>query len=102
MDRYTMIVALSGQICGTLLLISLIAAFVARRRKPTAALPTEGLARVESRLAEMQQSLDAVAVEVERISEGQRFATKLLAERGPGSVAETNSIRETVGRGPAR
>jgi hypothetical protein len=33
------------------------------------------------RLAQMQQSLDTMAVEIERISEGQRFVTKLLSER---------------------
>jgi hypothetical protein len=30
----------------------------------------------------MQEALEAVAVEIERISEGQRFTTKLLADRG--------------------
>jgi hypothetical protein len=43
-------------------------------RRP--ALPPE----VASRLERMEQSIDAIAVEVERISEGQRFTTKLLAE----------------------
>jgi hypothetical protein len=33
------------------------------------------------RMAHMQQSIDAMAVELERISENQRFVTKLLAER---------------------
>lgn len=33
------------------------------------------------RLAQMQQSIDAMAVELERISENQRFVTKILAER---------------------
>jgi hypothetical protein len=36
----------------------------------------------------MEQAIDSIAVEVERISEGQRFTTKLLAERTappPGS-----------------
>lgn len=37
-----------------------------------------------SRLERMEQSLDAVAVEVERISEGQRFTTKLLSENARG------------------
>jgi hypothetical protein len=36
---------------------------------------------VQQRLEQLQQSMDSVAVEVERISEGQRFTTKLLAER---------------------
>lgn len=34
------------------------------------------------RLEELVRSIDAIALEVERISEGQRFATKLLVERG--------------------
>lgn len=29
----------------------------------------------------MEQALDSIAIEVERISEGQRFTTKLLSER---------------------
>ena len=36
---------------------------------------------VTARLERMEQALDSIAVEVERISEGQRFTTKLLAER---------------------
>jgi hypothetical protein len=40
------------------------------------ALPHE----VATRLERMEQSIDAIAVEIERISEGQRFTTKLLAE----------------------
>jgi hypothetical protein len=37
---------------------------------------------VTARLERMEQAIDAIAVEVERISEGQRFTTKLLSERG--------------------
>jgi hypothetical protein len=43
-------------------------------------LPTE----VTERLERMEHALDSVALEVERISEGQRFTTKLLSE-GKGS-----------------
>ena len=39
-------------------------------------MPTE----ITSRLERMQQAIDSVALEVERISEGQRFTTKLLSE----------------------
>ena len=35
------------------------------------------------RLERMEQGIDAIAVEVERISEGQRFTTKLMSERAP-------------------
>jgi hypothetical protein len=35
---------------------------------------------VANRLEHMEQAIDAISVEIERISEGQRFTTKLLAE----------------------
>ncbi len=38
------------------------------------------------RLTRMEQAIDSVALEVERISEGQRFTTKLLSERVPESM----------------
>ncbi len=36
---------------------------------------------VTARLERMEQAIDSIALEIERISEGQRFTTKLLAER---------------------
>lgn len=42
-----------------------------------AALPAE----LTHRLSRMEAGIDAMAVEVERISEGQRFTTRLLSER---------------------
>jgi hypothetical protein len=36
---------------------------------------------VVARLQRMEQAIDSIAIEVERISEGQRFTTKLLSER---------------------
>jgi hypothetical protein len=38
------------------------------------------------RLERLESSVDAIAVEVERISEGQRFVTKLLSESQPAPV----------------
>jgi hypothetical protein len=44
-------------------------------------------AELQQRLEHMEQAIDSIAVEVERISEGQRFTTKLLAERNPEAQA---------------
>ncbi|HEX5439096.1 MAG TPA: hypothetical protein VFW98_18225 [Gemmatimonadaceae bacterium] len=41
---------------------------------------------VTDRLERMEQAIDSIAIEVERISEGQRFTTKLLSERGKESA----------------
>jgi hypothetical protein len=37
--------------------------------------------QMEQRFDQLQQSVDAIAVEVERIAEAQRFSAKLLSER---------------------
>jgi hypothetical protein len=37
-------------------------------------------------IRQLQDSVDAMAIELERISEGQRFTAKLLAERSSGSA----------------
>jgi hypothetical protein len=41
---------------------------------------------VAARLERIEQAVDAVAIEVERISEGQRFTTKLLSDRAGEAV----------------
>ena len=46
---------------------------------------------VQDRMSRIEQAVDTIAIEVERMSEGQRFTTKLLAERfgeGVGSSAD--------------
>ena len=49
--------------------------------KPKGASPE--LARTtHEQLERLQQSVDAIAIEVERIAEAQRFSAKLLSERG--------------------
>jgi hypothetical protein len=52
------------------------------RGNDTARVPSD----VSARLERMEQAIDSIAVEVERISEGQRFTTKLLAERSGAAV----------------
>ena len=37
--------------------------------------------RVEERLERIEQAVDAIAIEVERMAESQRFTTRLLSER---------------------
>ncbi len=48
------------------------------RSNAGSAIPIE----MTSRLERIEQAVDAIAVEVERISEGQRFTTKLLSDGG--------------------
>lgn len=41
----------------------------------------------DARLEQIQQSVDAIAVEVERIAEAQRFSAKLLAAREDAPIS---------------
>jgi len=50
-------------------------------RPGRAALPQTDLREIRDGLGQLQQAVDAIAVEVERLSEGQRFTTKLLSEQ---------------------
>lgn len=45
--------------------------------QPPARIPPE----MQAQMQQLIQSVDAIAIEVERISEGQRFAAKMLAEK---------------------
>jgi hypothetical protein len=55
------------------------------RGKPTAGMSVVTRQELEGRIAsessQVARAVDAIAVEVERIGEGQRFLTKLLTER---------------------
>ncbi|HJQ21671.1 MAG TPA: hypothetical protein VJ867_15085 [Gemmatimonadaceae bacterium] len=42
----------------------------------------------DARLERIEHAIDAMAIEVERISEGQRFTTKLLADRARAEPIE--------------
>jgi hypothetical protein len=53
----------------------------------------------QQRLDQLQQAVDTIAVEVERISEGQRFVTKLLSDRvalGPGAAEAVRVPRKAA------
>ena len=70
-------------IIGVTISISMIAAAIAkmvaaRRSKD---LPNASIEQIDQRLERMEQAIDAMATEVERVSEGQRFTSRLLAER---------------------
>ena len=66
--------------------LALLGAYLATRLAPrryARALPHE----LSDRLTRLEQSVDAVAIEVERIGEGQRFMTRLFTEKGTPRAA---------------
>jgi hypothetical protein len=49
--------------------------------------PTAMITETAQRLERLEHSVDAIAVEIERVSEGQRFVTQLLSESAPALPA---------------
>jgi len=74
-----------------------------RTGSAVAAIPAE----VMERLRAIEQSTEAIAVEVERIGEGQRFMSRLFSERGDAraiaeGAAQELAVRERVPKNSAR
>jgi hypothetical protein len=66
------------------LFVAVVAAFRRfRRRKQKPARKTELAGDSTQRLERLEQGMEAIAIEIERVSEGQRFVTKLLSEAAP-------------------
>jgi hypothetical protein len=87
-DVYSFAIVMSvivGSI-GALAVIGTMVMYAFRRSKRPVALPQQNY---DDRFAQLQQSVDAIAVEVERIAEGQRFSAKLLSDG-----ARANAVME--------
>ena len=65
------------------------------RRANKPAIPPQALTETAQRLERLESSVDAIAIEIERISEGQRFVTKLLSD-GQAAPALAPGAADTV------
>jgi hypothetical protein len=76
---------------GAFAMITTIVTTVIKSRERMRAMDREtllpGNGDTSLRLERIEQAIEAMAVEVERISEGQRFVTRLLAERSKEGAA---------------
>jgi hypothetical protein len=59
---------------------------------------TRGVTVDDERMTRLEQAVESIALEVERISEGQRFTTKLLADRAQAEPMRSVSPAEPIRR----
>ena len=82
----------AGLHVGLALLAACLAWWLVARRAAPAVWPEAEAPAVPSaltsRLTHLEQSVDAVAIEVERIGEGQRYMTRLFTEHGPPPASD--------------
>ena len=95
MDRWILeeIMVFAGLMATLGCLTKIILTVINRRR---AVLKEGSIATIDEmaqRLARIEQAVDATAVEVERISEAQRFTTKLLVDKGHSNAVESNRAK---------
>jgi hypothetical protein len=75
-----------GTVFSGIALVIISIAYARRLWKSTAKVVSQIPAALETRLTRFEQSMDAIAIEIERVSEGQRFLTKVLSEQTPRSI----------------
>lgn len=81
---------------GTLVAIVAIVWMVLNRNRGRAQAGPNNSAELAARMARIENAIESVAVEVERISEGQRFTSKLIAEGV--AVPVVAGARDEIGR----
>jgi hypothetical protein len=78
----------TGTVFSGIALVIVALAYARRLWRGTTKVVTQIPAAFEARFAHFEQSIDAVAIEIERVSEGQRFLTKVLTEQIPRALGE--------------
>ena len=58
--------------------------------------PPAAFTETAQRMERLEQSIDAIALEIERVSEGQRFVTKLLSDAQPGLIGSGQRAPDSV------
>ncbi len=82
---------------AVLTLVGVAAHWIVERTNRLSQRPHENLPADDARLQRLEHAVEAVAIEVERLGEGQRFVTKLLTEKaGDVRPAELPSQRGRV------
>jgi hypothetical protein len=85
-------VAIIGTTFAGIAMVILAVAWARRLWKGASKVVSQIPAALEARLTRFEQSIDTIAIEVERVSEGQRVLTKVLSEQNP----------RAIGAGPAQ
>ena len=55
--------------------------------------PPRGLEEISGKVERINQAVEAISIEVERIGESQRFLTKVLSEKEPARIEKASSSR---------
>jgi hypothetical protein len=87
----------------TLFVLAPLAVSISRGIWRRGSLPRQSSSPADAqRLARMEQAMEAIAIEIERVSEGQRFVTRLLSEQRAGAPLAAGQPAKDAARIPAK
>lgn len=101
MNNAASLIGLAAVVSSVALLVHVIAAAWSRRQRADRAWwPERDTARLigalQDQVTRVERTLEAQAIDLERLAEGQRFAARLLAERGAGGSDRPSGAREAA------
>ena len=100
MSKYEFALGMISVIMGSTTVMVAIASWFTYRAKRLKYETQPADLRLDQRLSHIETAVESIATEVERISEGQRFTSKLLAERqgAPAPLASDEPKTQWEGR----
>ena len=98
-ERHVFIVVIVALITAGVTLSTIVQAWATSRGKADSKTPPQRLDSIDGRLSRLEEMVETVAIEMERVAEGQRFTAKLLAERGTPAAQPLPSRQAAQGEG---
>ena len=93
-ERIAQILVMVAAFSTFVVTLSIVARFAFRKARGIPAASRDADARIDdSRFARLEDAVDSIAIEVERIAEAQRFTAKLMSERLPDRLPERTAER---------
>jgi hypothetical protein len=88
-------VGIVGMTCATFIIVPILRYMLRRRERTVQATPVAD-PQIAQRLDRIEQAIEAIAIEVERSAEAQRYSAKLLTERMPAPAVPVSATTESL------
>jgi hypothetical protein len=93
-QRIAQALVVFGSFATFVVALTIITRFAFRKSGPVALGSRDDEPRIDdSRFSRLEEAVDSIAIEVERIAEAQRFTAKLMSERLPDRLSDATPDR---------
>ena len=85
-----------GMLCATFIIVPILSYTIRRRERKLQTAPAVADPQIAQRLDRIEQAIEAIAIEVERSAEAQRYSARLLTERMPEPVVPMSATTQSL------